>query len=550
MNTEKYKDYSAALNEQSQRAAIVQSVLIDGAMNDGKSIEDRQERAVSMIAAADGYQMFEGLSAQEQGTVLSAWNHSLEEYVNTYGELPSDELMSNALMSSQKVAGSVDGGQMFESVNESLQTSEGVPIRARTIAIILPTLLSSATSDLVTYIPADANESEIFEIQHEAANTFGDRKKGEKIDGMSFKQYTSMSQFHPIPDAKKPDGTLKKFSLNVKNDLGVNASLRSEGTIKIFVNSKPVAKQSSDNPNAFSPIENTAEVTVDTAESAIDHAAGIITIAFINAPKAGTNLTFQFEYDLEQNPDILPEIVNKASSVKLKPHWCAIGASATVQSYWTTERELGYDQRSNLHQQQRNLIADDKDRTNLALAIFAAHAHTIKNWSVSAPDGITESEHMKTLARFFGDLGTDILNTTKKSGVKGAYFGKRAIHFIMQLPSQYFEKAPNYQEAPRIQYVGKLFGMYKIYRVPHELDFAGIKFGEMSVLAYGRGESFSEAGIVNGDAIPPTFIPQSIANKFKQSTAMLTLRYQDLHPKGGENYFRMFEFTESAPVQG
>jgi hypothetical protein len=519
-------------------------------MHDGKRIDNLQERAVSMIAAAGDHQMFEGLSPEEQGTILSAWNYALEGYNNAHGELPSDEVLSNALMAANQVTGKVEGGQMFESVNASLDTSAGVPIRARTIAIILPTLLSSATSDLVTYIPADANESEIFEIHHEAANTFGDRKKGEKIDGMSFKQYTSMNQLHAVPDAKKPDGTLKTFTLDVNADLGVNASLRSEGSITIFVNSKPVAKQSSDNANAFSPIENTAGVTVDTANSAIDHAAGTITIAFSTAPAVDTKLAFQFEYDLEQNPDILPEIINKASSVKLKPFWCAIGASATVQSYWTADRELGYDQRSNLHQQQRNLIADDKDKTNLALAMFAAHAHEIKNFPVSAPDGITEEEHMKTLARFLGELGTDILNTTKKSGVKGVYFGKRAIHFITQLPAQYFEKAPNYQEAPRIQYVGKLFGMYKVYRVPHDVEMAGVKFGEMSALAYGRGESFSEAGIVNGDAIPPTFIPQSIAKKFTQSTAMLTLRYQQLHPKGGENYFRMFELTESAPVQG
>ena len=106
------------------------------------------------------------------------------------------------------------GQMMLESIGQGIsKNSSNIEVRARTVGVVLPVLLSTATLDAVTMIPGQYNEVEIFKIRRIAANSFGDFEAGQEMDQLSVGQYSSMRQRYPFAAAQQPDGTKTELEI-------------------------------------------------------------------------------------------------------------------------------------------------------------------------------------------------------------------------------------------------------------------------------------------------------------------------------------------------
>lgn len=524
----------------SSLASAVKSVCVNGAVDGGGLIANPKDRIDSMISAAGEHAplLLESVGEENAGSVFSAWQTSIQGFANTYGHMPSDEALASAMHTAQSTLSDGNGsGLILESVQGSLATSEGTPIRPRSIGLILPTLLSAATTDMVTYIPAERDEVEIFEINRIASTTFGDYSAGDVIAEGSTGQYGNMRQLHAFAANQQPDNTKTEFVFDTNLHAKVKTPIK-RGSVVIYLDSKPVAQhlRAANNNSLIALNDSGFGGTVDLANGTVTLTAGA-------APASG-KLSIKLEVDIEKAYELIPTINADVDSFTLTPNWSVIGSEHTVQSFWTLNREMGIDLGSQLMANQRNLLAYNKDIANMSTAVHAAHANTIETFNLTIASNHTFREHYQRLEEKINKISTAMLSGTQKSGVVGIYAGADAINILKAMGAPFFEPAPNYREVNRIHYVGKLFGRYKVFVCPHNISIAGTTFDSWDLMLYGRGENHSEAGIVNGDAIAPTFIQQG-AKGFQVSNALIALRYQDLHPNKGERYFRMLKLIPS-----
>lgn len=524
----------------SSLASAVKKVCIEGAVNREGLIADPTVRVNSMIEAASEHAplLLEAIGEDGAKSVLSAWQSSVQGFANTYGHMPSDEVLASAMHTAQQsISGDAGSNLMLESVQGSLATSEGTPIRPRSIGLILPTLLSAATTDMVTHIPAERDEVEIFEISRIAATTFGDYDAGDVIAEGSTGQYGNMRQLHAFPDNQQPDGTKTEFVFDTATDAKVKTPIK-RGSVVIYLDSMPVAQH-------LRAANNSSLIALNNSGfgGSVDLANGKVTVSNAAGISEG-KLTIKLEVDIEKAYELIPTINAEVDSYTLSPSWSVIGSEYTVQSFWTLNREMGMDLGSQLMANQRNLLAYNKDVANIATAIHASYANPHETFPLAISNNHTFREHYQRLEEKINKISTQMLTDTKKSGIVGIYAGSDAINILKAMGSPFFEPAPNYREVNRIHYVGKLFGRFKVFVCPHNIDIAGSKFASWDLLFYGRGENHSEAGIVNGDAIAPTYIHQG-AKGFQVSNALIALRYQDVHPKDGEKYFRRMTLIPS-----
>lgn len=538
MNSDKAIKRQATI---SQLSGAVKSVCVTGAMGESGVIANQTERMNSMIDAAGQHipNLVESVGEDNVGQVVSAWQTSIQNYANTHGTLPPDEVLASALQSATNMLQDHSGGGlMFESVGASLASTEGLHVRPRTIGLIMPTILSAATMDMVTHIPAEHNEAEIFELSSIAGSDFGDFKTGDIIEEGSTGQYGNMRQLHAFAADHQPDGVKKQFVFDTAQHAAVKTPIK-KGSVVVYLDSKPIAQHLSDaNSLTLLSLNNSG------ASGVVSLTNGIVTVDFSAAPAAG-KLSLKLEVDIEKNYNLVPLISAELASWKLQPNWAVIGSEHTIQSFWMLNREMGVDLGSQLMSRQRNMLAFNKDIANLSMAVHASYANELETFPLTIADNHTFREHYQRLEEKFNAISTKMLTETKRSGIRGIYAGADAINILKAMGAPFFEVAPNYREVNRIHYVGKLFGRYKVFVVPHDIRIAGVEFSSWDLLCYARGENHSEAGIVNGDAIAPTFIHQG-AQGFNVSNALIALRYQDMHPKNGYAYFRRLRLIPKA----
>ncbi len=536
----------------SSLAASVKSVCVNGAIEGGTLIKSIKDRAESMVAAAKDdpnmVLMVEGLGEEYAGQALTAWQSSIQDYCQVHDELPSDEVLASGLSVALKSLPEETKKKstiMVESVESSFATSEGSPVRARSIGLVMPVLLTANTSDMVTHIPAEHNEVEIFQVQRIASTTFGDYKAGDVIEEGATGQYSNMEQFHSFADDQQPveDGSKTNFVFDTALHTvgGIKLPIK-RNSVTVYYNSVPVAKLVSG-----SNTSNLTSIGELGFGGSVNFNDGKVTVNNANNIKSG-KLSVSFEVDIEKNYDLVPMINAEAHSEKISPSFSVIGSEYTHQAFWALGRDLGIDLGSHLMTMQRNLLAYNKDLANLTMAIHASAAHPLKTFDIRISEGHTFREHYQRLEETLNAASTAMLKDNKKSGIVGLYVGTDSINVLKAMGAPHFELVANYREVNRIHYAGKLFGRYKIFVVPHPITIAGVEFTSWDMLAYGRGENHSEAGIVNGDAIAPTFIHQG-AKGFNVSNCLIALRYQKVHPEGGYKYFRMLRlFKSEEPV--
>lgn len=560
------KKYFQRIGKISELAGLVKSAMVDSQIGaDGRSIADQRELVGSVTQASMGSPLFEGIDNPEVvKSISTAWGSAIRAHCDTFGEMPRDELLASAVESMQSVmlASAADnhGSRfLFESLGgEAMETSAGVELRARTSALILPVALSAATNDAATFVNGGQDEVEFFEIQRQAGTAFGDLAKSEVIDEFFAGQYSSMKQMYQL--ATQADGTKTRFVVYVYNNAAPTAdetalisvvanqnpqAIGYKGkSVRLYANGKLVATDI-DNAKLFGTVTVDGVDYTISPDGANDPALG--RIAFITSaaiPADKVTFSVQYDIDIENFANVLPEVQHSMVSYKLNPHQSVIAAQHTIQSYWALNRQFGIDMRSLQAGTQRNLLAYEKDMRNLRDMLNA----TLANPTTSIPLQVSAGDDWKNVYERMMEplslLSHTMLMDTKTTGLVGLFARTGATAMIKALGAPYFVPAPNYRQVPRIHFVGTLFGIYKIYEVPFDMAVNGATLTEYDAVAYGRGADFSQAGLVAGDAIPATMYRHNVSSKLFNRDTLWSLDFGDISPRNGYSYFRKVTFVK------
>lgn len=536
-NKEKFQKRLGLIAEDSSH---IRNVCVNSQFDDNGLIADHGARLASIEAAAAESPMFEGLG-EHAGGVATAWGTAIHQYVENYGHMPSDEMLASAASSLRNITSELtapgSNNKLLESVKASISTTEGQEFRARQAGLILPVLLMAATSDAATFIPAGANETEIFRIRRVAGSTFGDYERGDEIGEFSHGQYTQMDQLYAFPDDQQPDGTKKSFTYDsAKAGPAIKVPFY-KGSIKVMVDRRECVTEAQQEGKLFGTAKRDGKEY--TFNGTVDFRNGVVTLTTDSPMPAGTRLHLAYDVDIEAQPELIPTINHTISSVTLRPHQSVIAAEHTIQAYWMLNREFALDLKSMQMSQMRNLLAYDKDIKNLRKMTFAA-AHR-DTFDLTIPDGLAFREHWEMLGRTLSEISSRFLIDTKVSGLVGLYCGTKASAVIKSLGQPNFVPVANYRQVPRVHYIGTLFGLYKVFEVPVEIEAVkgdpSTKLGMWDCLCYARGESHTDAGIVNGDAVSATMYNHTTSKELKDRNTLWELAYCDIHPDNGASFF-------------
>lgn len=511
------------------------------------SDEERITRIPGFVA---DHPMFESVSDEHKRFIVSAAQTSIREYEEVHGEFPRQDVLASAhkamenmlLLEGREQKGSI-GQMMLESISQGISNnSSNIEVRARTVGVVLPVLLSTATLDAVTMIPGQYNEVEIFKIRRIAANSFGDFEAGQEMDQLSVGQYSSMRQRYPFAAAQQPDGTKTEYTFTTKTDL-TNTAVDipfNKGSVSVFVNHKRVCRDldSSSTTSLMSGSVKVGEADV-ILNCRIDYTKGIVVVTAGSALPNLFSLDIEFEVDIEKKPELIPKIEYDTIPVKIRPYQRAIAADASIQTMFKMQREYNIDIKNMQQSHLRNCIAGEKAQGHLRDMNYACMREAEFNIYVASDDNWRL--HRQRIQEKLLWISAQILESTKVVGMTGMYAGRDASTVLKTLGAPDFVPAPNYRQDNNIHYAGKLFGVWKVFEAPIVID-------SWDILCYGRGSSYNEAGYVAGDAIPATLYDHPILENLKSANTMYELTYGEIHPFNGEDFFYRLRLRDEAPA--
>lgn len=538
------------------RAALIENlsgavaqVCIHPQLAGGQLIADAETRLNAIADAASKSDMFDSLGDQAP-MVATAWATAINCYFDAYDTMPPKEMLASAAQSLVNITagiGNTQGVKMLDAVGQSLNTSEGVEIRAKQAALILPTLLMCATSDAVTYIPAQANEVEIFEVRRVAGSNFGDYQQGDVLNNSAFGQYSSLNQIYAFATEQQPDGAKKNFSYDSSTaGFGVAVPFK-KGSVKLWLGSSVVATEVENQVGKLYGTTHVGGVEL-VINGVITAATGKVEITTSAPLPNGQLALLEYDVDIEKAPALIPVIANEMQPFKLRPHESALAAEHSIQAYWTMNREFGIDTRSSQLSDLRNYLAYEKDVRNLRKMILAmSKTYT---FDLKIENGQYFKEHYETLHKLLLTISQEMQVNTQVSGLVGMFCGPQACAVIKSLGAPHFQMVEGYRQVPRVHYVGKLFGQFKIFEVPVEIEvIKGVpstKLGTFDCLCYARGEGHAEAGLVVGDAVPATIYNHNVNTNLKDRNTIWELSYCDIHPKNGSRFFARLSMIPAA----
>lgn len=535
--------YNAQIEDMMRRASIMDKLCIESQYDSNNVWIDSAEGRMNNVNPCEIDPMFESVSDAQAHEIVSACQSATKEYYDMYGVEPRPEMLASAHKAMESMltlnGRAKDGsqtGMMLESIGESLSTSDGVELRAKFIALILPTLLGTATSDAVTYIPATHDIQELFKLYRVAGSNFGDFKKGQVIDARTVGQYSKMRQRYAFVDAQQPNGTLKEHVFTSATDL-VNTKFDipfKKSSIVIYVNRKPVARDmDAQNGHLFGTHDGV------TFTGDIDYAKGVVTVNTSKALAASDKMDVQFEVDIETAPELIPVIDHEMDSRKIRPSESAISNEQTIQALHAMQREYNTNLKSLALTNMRNLLAAEKANNQLADMDYACTRETTFN--IFCPEGFDWQLQREKLKEKLLNISEELLRTCKVSGLVGLFCGVGASTIIKTLGRDNFIPAPNYRQTDKMHFVGTLFGMFKVFECPTII-------AHDDALCYARGENFAEAGYVSGVCVAPTLYNHPIGANLRQRETLWELSYDEVHPYNGENFFMRLHFVNEAPV--
>lgn len=520
------ENYAAQMADISRRAEEMKAALHDPIVDDnGRFIAEAATRAERLEEKTKGT-IFE-MAGRGGGTIQGTASNALRAFVSQRGSLPSDDLLASAHLATENLLFATNekkqiGGLVLESA--SLDTTDGILMRDRMVALILPAMLQSITSQIVSFIPGTFNQSEIFKVYRNASTTFGDVTAGDRLDWNYNGQYSSMDQRHlTIAGNGIKTGSAAEFDLNSNTKFGKVYPFKKK-SIKIIHDRDVVAKDDGQGNLAGTFLVGATSVTVT---GTVNYATGVIHPVFSVAPAVGIEVHVGFDVDIEKDPTLIPAVNHEMDSRVLYPHEAAISASTTLQALWGMRREYNMNADSMAMLAMRNLLAADKDRKHLRDLYF--YAKNSDSWTYtfnSQLSGISMQDHYETLLPKLLSIDSTLQQNTGTSGLVGIVIDSKSAAIIKSMRS--FVAAPGYQPIPQPHYAGRLFGMWDIYVNPQGEDY--------TCLCYAKGRDIGQAAYLAGDAIPAMQFKHAMQSDLKYNNTLYELAYRDLQPFDGRNY--------------
>lgn len=522
-----YQRYQTMINDQSRRATEMRSVLLNPQVEGNSFIADKNARNEALSRAIGG-SIFESLG-KSAGFVVGATANGLRAYCQHRGKAPSDEVLAAAhkaienLCIYESVAPKIDNGQksaIYESV-ANMSTTDGMVMRDHMVAIVLPTMLNTITSDMVTTCPANFDRSEIFRITTVAGSTFGDLQKGDVINETFNGQYGTLDQCKLLGLG---DGTKTTFTLTVGMPLKKGSG--SGGYVRVLLDRMEVAKDNGSGA-IFGVMVNQSTVNYDTGE---------IQVVFNTAPAAGLEVHVTYDIDIEADPSLIPMVSHTIKAYELLPHESAIRGELSLQALHSASREYGIDMSALTLNAMRNTLAADKDRKRLRQMWFIAKGE--HEWDMAVPSGASYYEHYETVRTTLMNISTSLVNGNLRSGLVGLVAGKMACNTLRTLRSPHFVPAPNYRELAQPHYVGRLFETWDLYCDPGAPD-------PWKALCFAKGMNHGEAGYIAADAITAVPLKHPVGTDLRYRDTMWELSYRDPHPYDGREWFTILKVINS-----
>jgi len=530
--------YSERVKSINDKAAHMKNALLFPVLDQGtgRFISDRKARADCLEAATKGT-IFESIG--KGGPMVQATgSNALRLFYEQRGHMPSDELLAsvyqaidNAIFASAGRGRQEVSGMVLEAAN--ISTTEGILMRDRMIALILPAMLMSVTGNIVTHIPGTFNQSEIFKVHRVAASTFGDLTVGDRIDHNFSGQYSSMDQRFLTGTGDGEDtGSAAEFDLNSNTKWGSVRPFKKK-SIKVYHDRDLVAVD--DGISALHGSFVVGETTI-TVTGTVNYASGIVHPVFSTAPANGIEVHVGVDIDIEKDPTLIPAINHEMDSRTLYPHEAAIEASTTLQSLWGLRREFNMNADSMAMLAMRNLLAADKDRKHLSDMYFYMKGQ--KSWNMHLVGDIYFQEHYETVRQTLLEVDTALMAQTGKSGLVGIVADSKSATVFKSMKEPNFTPIPGYVRIPQPHFIGRLFGMWDVYEDPQRAT-------DYSSLCFAKGRGIGEAGYVAGDAIPAMAFKHAMQSDLKYENTLWELAYRDLNPFDGREYFMELVITDT-----
>jgi hypothetical protein len=529
-------NYLKRVQDISEKAAHMHEFCLEPIVDKstGSFIQDDGARREA-LKAVTSHSIFE--SAGKGGPMIqTAFANALRSYCMQRGCTPSDELMaaaynslSNAIQITSKKSGlDLPSGSIFESA--TMDTTEGIIMRDRLIALILPVLLLSITSDMVTFIPGTFNQSEIFRIRRVAGSTFGDLTKGDII-GQTFNgQYSCMDQRYATGTGDGTDtGSSNEFRLRSTEDIGVKMPFKRK-SVRILHDRNIVAADDGEG-NIYGSF--LVGVTTVTVTGTVDYANGVTVPLFSVAPALGIEIHTMVDIDIEADPTLIPLVTHEMDSKVLYPHESSIAGDTTLQAFWALRREFNLNANNMTMSAMRNLLSADKDRKHLRDMYFFAKDE--RSWDMDVPTQLYYQEWYETMRIKLLEIDQALLARTEISGLVGLVADPKSSVVFRSLKEPFFTPAAGYRRVPQPHYVGTLFGMWSLYEDPNGTDYTS--------LCFAKGKDHGQAGYVAGDAIPAMSFKHAMDRSLTYKDTLWELAYRDVHPFGGREYFMNFRMT-------
>lgn len=516
-----YDKQVAGINE---RAALFMKAVVNPQLESrgsSKFITDSAERNAELKSVVQDT-IFD--NAGEDGPMLLATAaNAVRNYHDQRGHMPTPEMMASCYKTMENML-TPGWNPILDSLtgesNGSMSNRDGVIHRNHQVALVTPTMLMSVTSDMVTHIPANYDQSEIFRINRRAGSDFGDLSKGDIIDVDFMGQYSSMDQRHTLGTG---NGTDTQFVFNVNTVTGQEMPLRKE-LVRIYHDRNLVAEDNGKGHVSGTLLDSDADNVVVTGT--VDYVKGIVTVNFSKAPKTGIELDVGVDISIERDPSLIPVIEHEMNSWVVRPHESAISMNASIQSVFSMKREFNLDLNSMQLGTARNFLAGEKDRKRLNDMYYFSLGE--KTWEYTVPMGVKFSDHYESIRETFLQISQELMVRTKKSGLVGVVCGSKASALLQSIGVPHFIQAKSYRRIPQPHYVGKIFG-YDMKEDPYA--------DEWSIMCYAKGRDHGDAGYVAADAISAVNYAHSIQKDLRHSNTLYELAYRDLHPYDGRSYF-------------
>ena len=559
------KTYFERQHEINEHAGLVKTAIVDPQMSGGQVIQDPVARAEAITNAALGSKLFEGLGDEKAiAGVATAWGASLKDYCTQHGgQFPREDLLASCAESAMALSNGDGSTAMFESAGgkANFTSSDGIDIRAKTMALILPVALSAATSDAATYVQGGRDEAEIFELHRVSATSFGDVEQGQRIEESFVEQFSGMKQIYKLPT--QADGSKEKFAVYIYDEktpitesntlvsVIKNHNPKKAGflpkSLRLRLNGRVIANSLAQGSLYGSFNYDGKDYTV-AQESTNNAREGLMRFKISPAlPANAGELTIQYDVDIEKGAanGNFPEISHEMDSFIITPHQSVLASQHTIQSYWALNREYGMDVRSMQVNTMRNLTAYEKDIRNLRDMLLATKASLPTEIELKVSGDTYFKERYEEIKEHLLLLSQIMLTETKVSGLVGLYARTGFTAVLKALGRDFFVPAPNYKQVNRVHFCGTLFGMWKVYEVPHDIEIAGVKLTANDAIGYARGDNFAQAGLLAGNAVSPTLYRHSTDAKLFNRDTVWELSFGDISPRDGEKFFRKISLTKS-----